>query len=104
MGHDNHHSTPAETRPTASFRSSFWLVVILAGLFVAAVNFISVMGHDEDAGHATTEHAAPAHGEKAEHGSTETDIHANDEGHEAHETVNPHQEEAPAEHGEEAHH
>lgn len=101
MGHDTHHSTPAETRPTASFRSSFWLVVILAGLFVAAVNFISVMGHDEEGGHATTEHAAPAHGEKAEHGSTETDIHAT-EGHEAQDT---HTEAAPAEHGEEeAHH
>jgi hypothetical protein len=38
--------------------------VILAGLFIAAVNFVRIMGHDDEGGHGTehaTEHAAPAH-------------------------------------------
>lgn len=60
MSHDSH-STPSEanSKPTFSFGSAFWLVVILVGLFVAAVNFVSVMSHD-DGGH-DTGHGAPAH-------------------------------------------
>lgn len=58
--HDTHH-VPAETRPTTSFRSAYWFVIILAGLFIAAVNFVSVMSHDEEVGHATAEHGAAGH-------------------------------------------
>ncbi len=56
--HDEAHST--EIKSKTSFQSSFWLVLILVGLFIGAVNFISVMGHEEG-GHGTEQsHGAPA--------------------------------------------
>lgn len=77
MSHETHHQT--ETKPVVSFKSSFWFVAILAGLFIGAVNFISVMGHDDEKGHeeahATQMHsgaAAPsAEQNAAEHEATE---------------------------------
>lgn len=59
---DNHH--PTEETPATPFRSSFWFVVILAGLFIAAVNFVDVMGHDDGEGHGTghATEAAAGHG------------------------------------------
>jgi hypothetical protein len=49
MSHETHHNT--EKTPTATpFKSSFWFVIILVGLFIAAVNFVNVMGH-HDGGH-----------------------------------------------------
>ena len=48
-------------------------MIILAVLFISAVNFVKVMSHDDgghgDAGH-STEHAAPAHNDGG-HGATE---------------------------------
>jgi hypothetical protein len=73
MGHDNH-STPADNKPKAPFRAAFWLIVILAGLFVAAVNFITVMSHDDGGHGATSEHSAPAHGEQVDHSSTADEV------------------------------
>ena len=73
MAHEAHHDThhaPAEDRPTSSFRSAYWFVIILAGLFVAAVNFVSVMSHDDAEGHGGGHEAttAPArHEEKVSH-------------------------------------
>ncbi|WP_276134615.1 hypothetical protein [Polluticoccus soli] len=74
MAHDTHHDTHGhhevsdKTQSTTSFRSAFFFVCILAGLFIAAVNFVNVMGHDDEGGHGSehstehaTEHAAPAH-------------------------------------------
>lgn len=74
MAHDTHHDTHGHhevserTQSTTSFRSAFFFVAILAGLFIASVNFVKVMGHDEEGGHGSehatehaTEHAAPAH-------------------------------------------
>mgnify|MGYP000011431633 CR=1 FL=1 len=81
MSHDTH-STKADNRPGSSFTSSIWFMLILAGLFICAVNFVEVMSHDDgghgEGGHAT-EHAAP---------------HGHDGGHDAH----------GDEHHEEAHH
>ena len=67
-GHDNAHHEAHEKVPRSktAFTASFWLVIILAGLFIAALNFINVMGHDEEEGHggeAKQEMTAPAHGE-----------------------------------------
>jgi hypothetical protein len=53
MSHETHHQT--DNRPGTSFKSSFWFVIILVGLFIAAVNFVNVMGHDDEG------HAAPSH-------------------------------------------
>ena len=64
--HDTtHHGTSDQERSKSSFSASFWIVIILVGLFIAALNFINVMGHDEEGGHggpATHEAATtPAH-------------------------------------------
>lgn len=64
MAHDTHHDTnhaSSEMKKSAtSYRSAFWFVIILVGLFIAAVNFVNVMGHDEGEGHEghATEHAS----------------------------------------------
>lgn len=78
MSHDSHSAPAADTnmKPTTSFRSSFWLIVILAGLFIAAVNFASVMSHD-DGGHGN------GHGEATHEGhgtmpAEHTDAHGSD--------------------------
>ena len=58
--HDTtHHAHNEEPRSKSSFIASFWFVVILVGLFIAALNFINVMGHDDEGhgGHATHENA-----------------------------------------------
>lgn len=112
MSHDTHstdHHVIQDEKPTSSFRSSFWLVVILAGLFIAAVNFVTVMSHD-DGGHGGhgTEHTEPhtghggdgghdnaghpasaheAHGEAAtseQHADTNHDEHSETAAEEAH--------------------
>jgi hypothetical protein len=100
MSHEEHHDThhqAAETKPTTSFRSSVWFMIILAGLFVAAVNFVNVMSHDEGEGHgehgtehveAVTTHEAAAGHEEAHATEAVDTAHAE----EAHAT------EAPAEH------
>lgn len=62
--HDSHHEVTERTQSTTSFGSAFFFVLILAGLFIAAVNFVNVMGQDEEGGHDgghATEHATPAH-------------------------------------------
>jgi hypothetical protein len=54
MAHDTHHDTQESQsqKTTTSFRGAFWFVIILAGLFIAAINFVTVMSHDEpEAGH-----------------------------------------------------
>ena len=40
MSHDTHQEHSKENKTIISFKSSFWLVVIIVGLFVAALNFI----------------------------------------------------------------
>lgn len=82
MSHDTHtHHVQEDKRPGSSFTSAIWFVILVVGLFVAAVNFVDVMSHDDgghDAGHAT-EHAAPAGHGKANHdaqGHEGTEEHA----------------------------
>lgn len=76
MSHETHGT--GENKTIISFKNSFWLVVILVGLFVAALNFIQAESGGEEHGHgeahgteikaheehqgggAEAEHAAPA--------------------------------------------
>ena len=80
MGHDTHHKESEKIG--SSFTSSIWFMLVLAVVFIAAVNFVSVMSHD-DGGHGEshgTEHAAPAgHGEAPHDGG-----HGHEEAHPAH--------------------
>lgn len=72
MSHESNHDTTHhsdENKPKIALPSAFWFVLILAGLFIAAVNFVSVMGHD-DGGHGDA-HAPAAHHQDASHGSEE---------------------------------
>lgn len=68
MSHDTHNAHSTENKTIISFKNSFWLVIILVGLFIAALNFIQVEsahgGEGHGGGHATT------HGE-ADHGKHE---------------------------------
>jgi hypothetical protein len=63
MAHETHHETShgTEKKSKTSMSASFWFVLILAGLFIAAVNFVNVMGSEHEAGE-KTEHAHEAHG------------------------------------------
>lgn len=60
MSHETHNEAQGgEKTSKTSMRSSFWLVVILVFLFVAALNFIEVMSKsegEEGAGKEKTEH------------------------------------------------
>lgn len=58
MSHETPHNS--DNRPSTPFKSSFWFTVILVGLFIAAVNFVNVMGHSEE-GH-----------DEQSHGTTDT--------------------------------
>lgn len=51
--HGTHHHDDEnnnEIKSKTAFRSSFWFVLILVGLFIAALNFINIMG-DSNEGH-----------------------------------------------------
>ena len=47
MSHDTQHHTNGKTEKSSkiSMSASFWFVLILAGLFIAAVNFVNVESH-----------------------------------------------------------
>jgi len=64
MSHETHQST--DKKQVTSVKSSFWFVLIIAGLFIAAVNFISAMSHTDE-GHGDAAHTteAPAHQDAA---------------------------------------
>jgi hypothetical protein len=50
MSNDTH-GQPKENKTVISFKNSFWLVVIIVGLFIAALNFIqSESGGEEGKG------------------------------------------------------
>ncbi|HRO43123.1 MAG TPA: hypothetical protein PL009_09835 [Flavipsychrobacter sp.] len=53
MSHETHHSH-TEASPKISYSAAFWFVLIMVGLFLGAVNFVNVMGHDEGGGHGAT--------------------------------------------------
>ncbi len=76
MSHDStHHQHQGDQRPTTYFRSSFWFVVILAGLFIAGVNFVNVMGHDEGEGHDMHMHENTGHGTEVDMKNEHTETH-----------------------------
>lgn len=56
MSHEAHHEEP-KNKPQAAGKTSFWFVLILICLFVAAVNFVNIMGNDSEEGHEGAEHA-----------------------------------------------
>ncbi|MEO6832202.1 MAG: hypothetical protein ABI378_07380 [Chitinophagaceae bacterium] len=64
--HDTHQGEAENAdrkKSKSSFRSSFWFVIILVGLFIGALNFIKAMSHGEEGHEATephTEMTAPA--------------------------------------------
>lgn len=103
MSHDTHghehHS--ANDNPSVAFKSAFYFVIILAGLFVAAIGFVKSMSHDEGghvAAHGTEQHAThEGHGEATheEHNAMKHEEHQ--EAAPAHEEEAKH-EAAPAEH------
>ena len=115
-GHDHHEDNKLDKSKTA-LSSSFWLVVVIAGLFICSLNFMSAMSHSDSEGHAAAghdTHAAPhgeagaAHGSAEPHGVTEPEAatHGAATSHDsaggAHsDTAHP---AAPAEHAEAAHH
>lgn len=61
MSHDTHHGHSTENKTILPFKNAFWLVVIIAGLFVAALNFVQAESGGEG------EHAAKEHSEHKEH-------------------------------------
>jgi len=83
MSHESHHGQPAENKSIVSFKNSFWLVIILVGLFIAAINFVQVESAGSGEGH---------HGAEASHNGHEAAT-----GHEnKHEDAAPAHEAAPA--------
>jgi hypothetical protein len=80
MSHDAQHGHSTENKAVISFGNSFWLVIILVGLFIASVNFIQVesAGEGHEGGHGETTHethhtgghGAPT-GHEATHEATE---------------------------------
>jgi len=49
MSHHSHEHS-AENKTIISFKSSFWLIIIIVGLFIAALNFIKAeSGGEEEA-------------------------------------------------------
>lgn len=67
MSHDTHNAHSGENKTILSFKNSFWLVVILVGLFIAALNFIKAEsgGGEEGKGEAKEKTEMPAANEKA---------------------------------------
>jgi outer membrane biosynthesis protein TonB len=72
MSHDTHHGHSTENKTIISFKNAFWLVVILVGLFVAALNFVQVESkpeaeehHGHEMMHEDAHHAAKAEAHEA---------------------------------------
>ncbi len=57
MSHETHHHADDKTKTSST--AAVWFVLVLVALFIAAVNFVNVMGHPEAEGHGAghgTEH------------------------------------------------
>ncbi len=90
MSHDNHnhHHETHNDKPTVEFKSAFYFVIILAGLFLASISFVQSMSHDE-AGHGghgaqhseATSHDAAAGHEAAKHEEMKNETEAHDNAH-----------------------
>jgi hypothetical protein len=77
MSHDTHQHTDAKG-PKTPLGSAFWFVLVLVFLFIAAVNFVNVMSHDEGEGHGTATHEAAATGHEATHETAPAAEHTTD--------------------------
>lgn len=56
MAHETHDDAQhLEKRSVVSMRSSFWFVIILVGLFIAALNFINVVSNNDSEGNTASE-------------------------------------------------
>jgi hypothetical protein len=73
MSHDTNHGHSAENKTIISFKNSFWLVIIIVGLFIAALNFIQAESGSKEEGKEVTEMKAggEATGEKSEQKAAE---------------------------------
>ncbi len=98
MSHETHHHSEPKIKQQAAGKPSFWFSIMLAGLFIAAVNFVNIMGHDEEG------HGAAGHGTEEVHTTqdathieaTPQDNIASDPAHQQTEKANvPHEENAP---------
>lgn len=88
MSHDTNNTESKSIK--SSYGSSILFMLLIAFLFISAVNFVEIMSH-EDGGHGeehTTEHAAPAHhdgGHDAMHADEHHGEDHHDEDHGSHE-------------------
>jgi cytoskeletal protein RodZ len=73
MSHDSHHGHTKENKTIISFKSSFWLILIIVGLFVAALNFIQAESGKEEGEKAKTEEHHGAEGKEAVEASKEAE-------------------------------
>lgn len=79
--HEEHHEGPQIDikKSKSAFTASFWFMLILACVFIAALNFVSVMSQPEEGhggGHEGTHSEAPAHGAApAGHGEATHEAH-----------------------------
>jgi len=81
MSHETHST---ENKPKTALNASFWFVLILVGLFISAVNFIHIMGHEEPAAEHGAGHGAPQHATGSGHAAESHDTPAHDAEHQAH--------------------
>jgi hypothetical protein len=103
MSHDNHnhHHETHNDKPTVEFKSAFYFVIILAGLFLASISFVQSMSHDEagHGGHGAQHSEASSHDAAAGHEAAKHEEMKNET--EAHENAHPeaeHKEATPAAH------
>jgi hypothetical protein len=84
MSHDNHghHHDTHNDKPNVEFKSAFYFVIILAGLFLASISFVQSMSHDEaghDGGHGAQHSEAASHNSAATHETTTHEAAKNEE-------------------------
>ena len=62
MAHETENGISKERKNSiVSFQSSFWLIVILVGLFIASLNFVKIMGSEHEKGEAGKEQTEATH-------------------------------------------
>lgn len=98
--HGHHHHDAEADKPVIAFRSAFYFVLILAGLFVCSIAFIKSMSGGHEAGHGAHQATEAGHGgtHEAAQGTEAHDAPATEAHHGA--EAEAHEEPAPAE----AHH
>jgi hypothetical protein len=92
--HEHHHET-SHDKPVLEFKSAFYFVIILAGLFIASIGFVKSMSHNEGGHDAHGAQHSEAVGHEATHGEA---THEAAPMHEEHAATGHDEEAAPAEH------